>query len=92
MGEEKWRCSNVGYSQLYLMQKQKFDPDKLSYENDEKNHRMYMMYDGIEGRGLVPTTLLQELTQLSLKGEGKPPEYYFTWEFVKKCIEHDGQL
>ena len=25
MGEEKWRCSNVGYSQLYLMQKQKFN-------------------------------------------------------------------
>ena len=25
MGEEKWRCSNVRYSQLYLMQKQKFN-------------------------------------------------------------------
>ena len=24
MGEEKWRCLNVGYSPLYLMQKQKF--------------------------------------------------------------------
>ena len=29
MGEEKWRCSNVGYSQLYLMQKQKFDLKKI---------------------------------------------------------------
>ena len=29
MGEERWRCSNVGYSQLYLMQKQKFDLKKI---------------------------------------------------------------
>ncbi len=25
MGEEKWRCSNVGYSQMYLIQNRKFD-------------------------------------------------------------------
>ena len=29
MGEEKWRCTNVGYSQYYLMQKQKFDLKKI---------------------------------------------------------------
>ena len=29
MGEEKWRCSNVGYSQLYTMQKKKFDLKKI---------------------------------------------------------------
>ena len=25
MGEEKWRCSNVGYSQMHLIQNRKFD-------------------------------------------------------------------
>ena len=29
MGEEKWRCSNVGYSQLLTMQKQKFNLGKI---------------------------------------------------------------
>tara|TARA_B100001057_G_scaffold370422_1_gene374310 strand:+ start:183 stop:1340 length:1158 start_codon:yes stop_codon:yes gene_type:complete len=29
MGEEKWRCSNVGYSPFYLMQRQKFDKNKI---------------------------------------------------------------
>ena len=29
MGEERWRCSNVGYSPLYIMQKQKFDLKKI---------------------------------------------------------------
>jgi UDP-hydrolysing UDP-N-acetyl-D-glucosamine 2-epimerase len=29
MGEEKWRCLNVGYSPLYLMQKQKFNLKKI---------------------------------------------------------------
>ena len=29
MGEEKWRCLNVGYSPFYLMQKQKFDIKKI---------------------------------------------------------------
>jgi UDP-hydrolysing UDP-N-acetyl-D-glucosamine 2-epimerase len=29
MGEEKWRCLNVGYSPLYLMQKQKFNIKKI---------------------------------------------------------------
>ena len=29
MGEEKWRCYNVGYSPFYLMQKQKFNKKKI---------------------------------------------------------------
>lgn len=29
MGEEKWRCLNVGYSPLYFMQKQKFNLKKI---------------------------------------------------------------
>lgn len=29
MGEEKWRCYNVGYSPYYLMKKQKFDKNKI---------------------------------------------------------------
>ena len=29
MGEEKWRCWNVGYSPFYLMQKQKFNKNKI---------------------------------------------------------------
>jgi UDP-hydrolysing UDP-N-acetyl-D-glucosamine 2-epimerase len=29
MGEEKWRCSNVGYSPFHLMQRQKFDKNKI---------------------------------------------------------------
>jgi UDP-hydrolysing UDP-N-acetyl-D-glucosamine 2-epimerase len=29
MGEERWRCTNVGYSQYYFMQKQKFDLKKI---------------------------------------------------------------
>ena len=29
MGEEKWRCFNIGYSPFYLMQRQKFDKKKI---------------------------------------------------------------
>jgi UDP-hydrolysing UDP-N-acetyl-D-glucosamine 2-epimerase len=29
MGEEKWRCSNVGYSPFYLIQRQKFNKKKI---------------------------------------------------------------
>ncbi len=29
MGEEKWRCSNVGYSPLYFLKKNKFDLKKI---------------------------------------------------------------
>ena len=29
MGEEKWRCLNVGYSPFYSMQKQKFNQNKI---------------------------------------------------------------
>jgi UDP-hydrolysing UDP-N-acetyl-D-glucosamine 2-epimerase len=29
MGEEKWRCYNVGYSPFYLMEKQKFNKKKI---------------------------------------------------------------
>ena len=28
MGEEKWRCTNIGYSQLLTMQKKKFNLKK----------------------------------------------------------------
>ncbi|EDZ60576.1 UDP-N-acetylglucosamine 2-epimerase [Candidatus Pelagibacter sp. HTCC7211] len=40
MGEEKWRCLNVGYSPFYLMQKQKFNQKKIEKKfllNHEKS-------------------------------------------------------
>ena len=40
MGEEKWRCLNVGYSPFYLMQKQNFNQKKIEKKfllNNEKS-------------------------------------------------------
>ena len=53
MGEEKWRCLNVGYSQLYLMQKQKFNQNVLRknfYLNPEKPLILFTIHPIIRRR------------------------------------------
>lgn len=68
--------------------KAKFDPDKVSFRHDEIKHRMYIKYKGVSGEGEVPITLMNELLREAQSGRPKMPDYYYTWEFMERCIQH----
>jgi len=44
MGEEKWRCTNIGYSQLLTMQKKKFNLKKIKKKFSLNPHKPLILF------------------------------------------------
>lgn len=63
----------------------KFDKEKVIF--DIRAAGMFMRYEGL-GEEKIPETLMDELRQEAKRGNPKSPEYYYTEEFIDRCIEH----
>lgn len=71
-----------------------FDKKRLYYstwtDSETGETRMRMHYRGLQGYGDVPKTVMTELHREAHLGQVKNQDYYFSEEFVQRCIIAHG--
>lgn len=67
------------------MSDNKFEKSKMSYIVESGT--MYMQYEGL-GKEKIPDSLMEELRNEAINGNPKVESYYYSEEFIDRCIEH----